>query len=43
MGDPARSTFIFGGQRSDKSRRAEGLARHWLDASPARRAAMIAP
>lgn len=42
MVDTARSTFILGGQRSGKSRRAEGLARQWLDASPAHRAVMIA-
>lgn len=42
MVDVARSTFILGGQRSGKSRRAEMLARQWLDASPAHRAVMIA-
>lgn len=42
MVDPARSTFILGGQRSGKSRRAEMLARQWMDASPAHRAVMIA-
>lgn len=42
MGDPLRSEFILGGQRSGKSRRAEVLARQWLDASPERRAVMIA-
>ncbi len=36
------SEFILGGQRSGKSRRAESLARHWLDANPAHRAVMIA-
>lgn len=38
----ARSEFILGGQRSGKSRRAETLARQWLDAAPNRRAVMIA-
>ncbi|MDO9436579.1 bifunctional adenosylcobinamide kinase/adenosylcobinamide-phosphate guanylyltransferase [Hydrogenophaga sp.] len=38
----ARSEFILGGQRSGKSRRAELLARQWLDASPNHRAVMIA-
>ncbi|WP_066260260.1 bifunctional adenosylcobinamide kinase/adenosylcobinamide-phosphate guanylyltransferase [Hydrogenophaga flava] len=42
MVDVVRSTFILGGQRSGKSRRAEMLARQWLDASPAHRAVMIA-
>jgi adenosylcobinamide kinase/adenosylcobinamide-phosphate guanylyltransferase len=39
---PARSEFILGGQRSGKSRRAEGLARAWLDASPEHHAVMVA-
>jgi adenosylcobinamide kinase / adenosylcobinamide-phosphate guanylyltransferase len=39
----ARSEFILGGQKSGKSRRAEGLARQWLDASPGtHRAVLIA-
>ena len=38
----AHSTFILGGQRSGKSRRAELLARDWLSAAPARRAVMVA-
>jgi adenosylcobinamide kinase/adenosylcobinamide-phosphate guanylyltransferase len=38
----ARSTFILGGQRSGKSRRAELLARDWLAAAPGHRAVMIA-
>ncbi|MGE0348674.1 bifunctional adenosylcobinamide kinase/adenosylcobinamide-phosphate guanylyltransferase [Hydrogenophaga sp.] len=38
----ARSEFILGGQKSGKSRRAEGLARRWTDASPAHRAVLIA-
>ncbi len=38
----ALSTFILGGQRSGKSRRAELLARDWLDAAPGHRAVMIA-
>jgi adenosylcobinamide kinase/adenosylcobinamide-phosphate guanylyltransferase len=37
-----RSEFILGGQRSGKSRRAELLARTWLDASSSHRAVMIA-
>ena len=37
-----RSEFIFGGQRSGKSRRAELLARDWLAQSSARKAVMIA-
>lgn len=42
MGEIARSTFIVGGQRSGKSRCAELLARHWLDASADQRAVMVA-
>lgn len=42
MVDLARSEFILGGQRSGKSRRAERLARQWLDASPQHRAVMVA-
>lgn len=42
MAEIARSEFILGGQRSGKSRRAETLARQWLDAAPNRRAVMIA-
>jgi adenosylcobinamide kinase/adenosylcobinamide-phosphate guanylyltransferase len=38
----ARSTFILGGQRSGKSRRAELLASDWLAAAPGHRAVMIA-
>ncbi|QHE86597.1 bifunctional adenosylcobinamide kinase/adenosylcobinamide-phosphate guanylyltransferase [Hydrogenophaga sp. BPS33] len=38
----ARSEFILGGQRSGKSRRAELLARQWLDAAPHHRAVMVA-
>jgi adenosylcobinamide kinase/adenosylcobinamide-phosphate guanylyltransferase len=38
----ATSELILGGQRSGKSRRAEMLARQWLDASPAHQAALIA-
>ncbi|MDP3652939.1 MAG: bifunctional adenosylcobinamide kinase/adenosylcobinamide-phosphate guanylyltransferase [Rhodoferax sp.] len=38
----ARSEFILGGQKSGKSRRAELLARQWLDADPAHRAVLIA-
>lgn len=39
---PARSEFILGGQRSGKSRRAELLARCWLQSAPEHRAVMIA-
>lgn len=42
MLDIARSEFIFGGQRSGKSRRAELLARQWLAQSVDHRAVMIA-
>ena len=42
MADVVHSEFILGGQRSGKSRRAETLARQWLDVSPAHRAVMIA-
>jgi adenosylcobinamide kinase/adenosylcobinamide-phosphate guanylyltransferase len=42
MVEIARSEFILGGQRSGKSRRAESLARHWLDGAPARQAVLIA-
>lgn len=42
MVDVARSEFILGGQRSGKSRRAEVLARNWLDADPGHRAVMVA-
>lgn len=38
----ARSEFILGGQKSGKSRRAELLARQWLDASANHRAVLIA-
>lgn len=38
----APSEFILGGQRSGKSRRAEMLARTWLDQSTAHRAVLIA-
>lgn len=38
----ARSELILGGQKSGKSRRAELLARQWLDQSPAHRAVLIA-
>lgn len=37
-----RSELILGGQKSGKSRRAESLARQWLDASPSHRAVLIA-
>lgn len=42
MAETVRSELILGGQRSGKSRRAELLARQWLDASPAHRAVMVA-
>ena len=38
----SRSDLILGGQKSGKSRRAEMLARQWLDASPDHRALLIA-
>ncbi|MBI2750316.1 MAG: bifunctional adenosylcobinamide kinase/adenosylcobinamide-phosphate guanylyltransferase [Burkholderiales bacterium] len=38
----AHSEFILGGQKSGKSRRAEALARAWLDQSNAHRAVLIA-
>ncbi len=42
MAEIARSELILGGQRSGKSRRAESLARQWLDGSPAHQAVLIA-
>lgn len=41
MADTVRSELILGGQRSGKSRRAEWLARQWIDAAPEHRAVMI--
>ena len=38
----ASSELILGGQRSGKSRRAEMLARHWLDVHPDHQAVLIA-
>ena len=38
----AKSECILGGQKSGKSRRAEMLARSWLDQSDAHRAVLIA-
>ncbi|WP_156949874.1 bifunctional adenosylcobinamide kinase/adenosylcobinamide-phosphate guanylyltransferase [Simplicispira psychrophila] len=38
----ARSELILGGQKSGKSRRAEGLARDWLAQSSAHRAVLLA-
>lgn len=38
----ARSELILGGQKSGKSRRAERLARQWLEANPSHRAVLIA-
>jgi len=34
--------FVIGGQRSGKSRRAESLARLWLDGKPSHRAVLVA-
>jgi adenosylcobinamide kinase/adenosylcobinamide-phosphate guanylyltransferase len=42
MADVARSEFILGGQKSGKSRRAEALARQWLEATAGHRAVLIA-
>lgn len=42
MAEAVRSEFILGGQRSGKSRRAEGIARQWLDGAPKRRAVQVA-
>jgi len=42
MDEIVRSELILGGQKSGKSRRAEALARRWLDASPTHRAVLIA-
>ncbi|MDP1565679.1 MAG: bifunctional adenosylcobinamide kinase/adenosylcobinamide-phosphate guanylyltransferase [Polaromonas sp.] len=42
MADLAPSELILGGQRSGKSRRAEMLARQWLDAAPDHQAVLIA-
>jgi adenosylcobinamide kinase/adenosylcobinamide-phosphate guanylyltransferase len=42
MVEIAASTFILGGQRSGKSRRAEVLAQRWIDTSPHHGAVMIA-
>ena len=42
MAEIARSEFILGGQKSGKSKRAELLARQWLDAAPSHRAVLIA-
>jgi len=39
---PARSELILGGQKSGKSRRAELLARAWLDSGSGRQAVLIA-
>lgn len=38
----SRSELILGGQRSGKSRRAELIAREWLEAAPQHRAVLIA-
>lgn len=42
MVDIARSEFILGGQKSGKSRRAELIAKQWLDATVAHRAVLVA-
>lgn len=42
MADIARSEFILGGQKSGKSRRAELIARQWLDTTVAHRAVLVA-
>ena len=42
MAEMARSELILGGQRSGKSRRAELIARQWLEMSPGHKAVMIA-
>lgn len=42
MDKPFHSELILGGQKSGKSRRAEALARKWLDASAAHRAVLLA-
>lgn len=42
MTEIPRSELILGGQRSGKSRRAELIARQWLNASPDHKAVMIA-
>jgi adenosylcobinamide kinase / adenosylcobinamide-phosphate guanylyltransferase len=42
MVEIARSEFILGGQKSGKSRRAEMLAKHWLNATVAHRAVLVA-
>lgn len=42
MAEIVRTEFVLGGQRSGKSRRAELLARQWLEASPAHGAVLVA-
>ena len=42
MADVTGSELVLGGQRSGKSRRAEALARAWLDASPGHRSVFVA-
>jgi adenosylcobinamide kinase / adenosylcobinamide-phosphate guanylyltransferase len=42
MADVNGSELVLGGQRSGKSRRAEALARAWLDASPGHRSVFVA-
>ena len=42
MVDVTGSELVLGGQRSGKSRRAEALARAWLDASPGHRSVFVA-
>ena len=42
MADAARTEFILGGQKSGKSRRAETLARQWLQADAGHAAVLLA-
>ena len=42
MAKSLHSELILGGQKSGKSRRAEWLARQWLDAAPTHRAVLVA-
>ena len=42
MPEVARTELILGGQKSGKSRRAEGLAARWLAADPQHRAVLVA-
>lgn len=42
MADTVRSEFVLGGQKSGKSRRAEEIARDWLQAQPRHQAVLLA-